>query len=179
MMRAIMVTVSALVALGRQAPLQAQHLHEGSWSGFAPGGAGAAASEFGYPLFVRFGGTLNQRVLLGIEAYLVFWDFEAGFSSHDTRWSSNVTATMLLYPSQKGGLFVKPGVGLSEGSASCGATSITTLRFGSTLGVGYDLRLGSNLYLTPNVDLLVLNHPNCAGTHTRLGLFFTLGVTRH
>ncbi len=181
-MRGIMIAASVLIASGRHTSLQAQQPHEAFWSGFAPGGAGSGgfAEGFGYPFYLRFGGTLNQRVLLGIELYSVIWDIDLCFSfscsSSPTRLSSNLTAIALLYPSPNGGLFMKPGVGISAGSETGAGT---TVRFGSTLGVGYDLRLRENFYLTPNVDVLVLTDPRGPLTDTRLGYFFTLGFTWH
>ncbi len=184
-MRAIMITVCALVALGRLTPLQAQQPHEGFWSGFAPGGAGwvelpdssGFSERFGYPFYLRLGGTLNPRVLLGIEAYSVIWNlpFNVTGPSSDYRASYDLTAIALLYPSPNAGLFIKPGVGISATGAGTG----TTIGFGSTLGVGYDVRVRRSVYLTPNVDVLMLTIPFGPPADLRIGYFFTLGVTWH
>jgi hypothetical protein len=109
------------------------------------GDGGAAA-------YIRLGGTPSNRFLLGGEVLL--WTPDPDAEDIDR---ANVTVTALWYPVYRStgspghDWFVKAGVGF--------ATDDTGVRerdgFGVTLGSGYDFRLGNNLYLTPNLDVLI------------------------
>lgn len=192
----LLLSVPALIAI--VTPVHAQRLHEGFWISWAPGGIAVAGDEgLGYPLYVRAGGTLKQRVLIGVEYQAVMVDYYSG------GLTSNLTGTALLYPSDSGGFFVKPGIGLSRGAVSCSTPSAptppggasteqgtdgTSLGLGTTLGVGYDVRLGRNFYITPNLDILLQTHPRpCLDPGTRTGplldtspaIALTLGLTWH
>ena len=175
-----MLAACALIPIGMATPVQAQHVHSGFWIGFAPGGVAIADAEgLAYPLYVRLGATLSQRVLLGVESYNVFLNYWDGKSI------GTLAAVALLYPSAKSGFFIKPGLGRSYGRAICCGT---TKGLAVNLAVGYDLRLGRNVYLTPNLDLLVTTHdtPGEVPSQTR-GAFhdtnptwsFALGMTWH
>ncbi len=86
----------------------------------------------------------------------------------------NVTATALLYPFYETtgvpghDLFFKGGFGVA-------ATSGTDAGVGMTFGSGYDFRLSSNFYVTPNVDYLVM----FLGGRTDTTILFTLGLGFH
>ena len=55
--------------------VSAQRVHQGFWSGLAPGGVGIVETEgLTYPLYLRLGGTINQRLLVGGEWYAVVLD---------------------------------------------------------------------------------------------------------
>ena len=166
--------------------LEAQRRHQGFWIAFAPGGVGSADVEgFAYPLYLRLGGTTSQRLLLGVEWYGVILD------AQPSAGMTNLTAIALLYPSQRGGFFAKGGLGIGRAESTCpdSPTDVAS-GLGTTLGVGIDLRLGRNVYLTPNVDMLwqraervlcpVPGQPQ-AGTVRGYspGFFFTLGITWH
>lgn len=178
--RSAIVVAWALTYLGMAMPAQAQRVHTGFWIGFAPGGVAAAGEEgLGYPLYLRLGATVNQRLLLGVEAYNVIVNYYGGKSF------GSVAAIALVYPSATSGVFIKPGVGLSHAQANCCGT---TTGLAAILAVGYDLRLGKNFYLTPNIDLLVTTHDRpgedplagAAAFHdTNPTLSFALGLTWH
>jgi hypothetical protein len=162
-------------------------VHRGFWLGIGPGGVGAAENEgFAYPLYLRVGGTVNQRLLVGIEEFAYILDYYSGAGA------GTITAVALIYPSRSGGFFAKAGLGLSLASANCPfpEPDDTQSGFGTTLGLGYDMRLGTNVYFTPSVDLLqgtnerplcpVPGQPRAA---VILGyqpaVFVTLGITWH
>jgi hypothetical protein len=170
---------------------EAQRLHQGFWIGFAPGGVGATRAQgFAYPLYLRFGGTISQRVMVGIESFALF---DAGPAMS----SGNITVLALLYPSARGGFLVKTAVGLARANAQCpDSPDDSQDGVGGTFGLGYDIRLATNTYLTPNIDLLVRTNkrPLCpirappgggpgpeAGTVRDYspGYAFTLGLTWH
>jgi hypothetical protein len=127
---------------------------------------------------------VSQKVMLGFDG--VFWGRD---QDNNGIARGNSTFSMLFYPSKSGGGFLKSGIGwanVAHASTSGNSTTTTTKSgFGLTLGAGWDVRLGSNLYLTPNLDFLfqafeseddpVLGH--IPGTNTLL--LFTLGLTWH
>lgn len=188
----LMVGMALALAAGaaRAQAAQGGHEHRGFWIGFGFGG-GINLSEGldgqrlgGGGGYVRLGGTPSQKVLLGFEAIAWVRDHEGV-----TLDRSNGTFVMQFYPSERGGGFLKGGVGLATISraAMSGNTTTTASRdgVGLTGGAGWDVRLGRNLYLTPNVDFLfqwfeseqdpVLG--TIPGTNTIL--LFTLGLTWH
>lgn len=81
----------------------------------------------------------------------------------------NGTFTAMYFPSGEGGFFVN----VSESGP------------GLTLGAGYDVRLGRNLYLTPNLDVLfqfigAKNDPVLGRQPgASIIMLFTLGLTWH
>ena len=95
---------------------------------------------------------------------------------------------MLFYPSRHGSLFLKGGLGIGgniipEALQDSYSYSSPPATFASTLGVGGDVRLGSNLYLTPNFDLLIQSWYSGFDPVMITGmsglLLFTLGLTWH
>ena len=151
----------------------AQGRHDGFWIGFGLGG-GVANSEGGGGAYLRMGGTPTDLLLVGGEA--IAW---AKSENNTTVSQGNFTANVLFYPSQSGGAFVKVGLGWASVTASStsGNTTITVTDngFGSTFGAGYDVKLGRNIYLTPNVDALV----QVISGSTETVWLFTLGLTWH
>jgi len=166
--------------------VSAQRVYQGFWISLAPGGAGIVHKEgLAYPLYVRLGGTINQRLLVGIEWYGIVLDAEPPSGA------TNLTAMALLYPSHKGVLFTRAGIGIGRASSSCpDQYEDVASGLGVTLGTGIDIRMGRNVYLTPSIDLLwqgaeraLCPAPGNPGSGTVLGyspgFFFTLGITWH
>ena len=69
-------------------------------------------------------------------------------------------------------LFVKGGFGISSIEHGVGND---TDGIGVTGGVGYDLRIGNNLYVTPNVDGMV----HFLQSFTEWSIVVTMGLTWH
>jgi len=160
--------------------------HRGFWIGFGLGGGlnfadFAEGSRAGVGGYVRLGGTINPKILLGGEASGWGRDISGGTFSE-----SGATAVVQFYPAGPG-VFLKAGAGFAGWavSTSSGSTTTTTTAggFAGTLGVGYDLRIGTNLFLTPNLDFLYhsLESDNTAFANISSGavLLFTLGLTWH
>lgn len=177
----------ALVAL----PLHAQEraaTHKGFWIGLGLGGgsnleSNASGARGGGAAYVRLGGTVNQ--LLSIGADISGW----GRSINGTTVTrTNTTASVFLYPSLKGGLYFKSGIGFATATAATTGTvgntttTVTTTNggFGATFGAGYEFQLGSNFYLTPGADFLVQIIDNPQGQrHTGTLLLITIGALWH
>jgi hypothetical protein len=157
--------------------------HDGFWVGFGAGAGanlteGYDAARLGGSGYVRVGGTVSPAVLIGGEA--MAWVRRRGGT---TLSQGNATATVLLYPARHG-VYLKGGLGFASWSAqsSSGNTTVTTTEggFGATIGGGYDLQIGNNLFLTPAVDFLLqaVDSESFAASTGYLVLF-TLGLTWH
>lgn len=99
--------------------------------------------------FLKLGGTLNERVLLGGEVNL--WTKEQEGLTVNLY---NVSATVTFYPKPSGGFFIKGGAGLSfvDTELREGNTVISVdlgSGFGALAGAGYDIRVARNISLTP------------------------------
>lgn len=172
-MRAI---VLGLLALGSGLPLAAQRVravpverHSGFWFSLgagggwdAPDGSFGTAGRGGVG-YLRLGGTPHPQFLFGIE--MLGWE-----NSRDVSRGS-LTATALLYPLRSGGPFVKLGFG----GADYEDRGFQANGLATTAGLGVDIRLGNNFYLTPNVDWMVQFFED----DTRTLALVSLGVTWH
>ena len=157
------------------APAWAQG-HDGFWIGFGLGGGatGGSNSRGGGAAYLRMGGTPGNQLLVGGEAL--------GWGRTDngvTVSQGNATADILFYPSATSSFFLKTGLGFATATASStsGNVTVTTTDngFGSTFGAGFDIRLGRNLYLTPNFDALI----QVINSTTQTLYLFTIGLTWH
>ncbi len=153
----------------------------GFWVGFGLG-PGWNTSEglddgrrAGFSGYLRMGGTISRKVLLGGE--VIGWGRD---DDGTTVGRGNVTVTALFYPKATGSFFLKGGVGGSSVEVKRENVSVTDTGFGLTLGTGWNVRLGQSLSLTPNVDFLFQAFDageNLQSTNTMLIL--TLGLTFH
>ena len=163
-MRAALRTFTlAGLLLGLGASLAAaQHpqIREGFWVSFGLGYGSAHekcdgcadTTVGGVTGFVRLGGTLSRRLLLGGE--IDGWTHSYGGSPSSAETLGNVTAALYFYPMPAGGLFLKGGLGFSDYrfSVSGGGGSVTGLGGGVVAGLGYDIRVGRNISITPTAD---------------------------
>ncbi len=185
------LSVGLLAATLAVAPLAAQGgTHKGFWIGFGLGG-GANLSKgldgkslWGGNGYIRLGGTPSQQLLLGGE--VLGWTVD---QNNQTLNRGNVHFVAMYYPSPSSGFYLKGGIGgASIGREShSGSTTTTTTKggFGAGAGLGYEVKLGKNIYLVPSADFLfqafkketdpVLG--NIPGTNSLL--LFNLGLTWH
>jgi hypothetical protein len=105
--------------------------------------------------YLRAGGNLNSRVRLGGELY--FWQASIDDSQVHVRGLQGI---VLWHPWRTGGFFTQAGLGLSrlrnvfdlEGSTVRAAeTGLSVM-----LGLGYDIRIVRQLFLTPSVASVVV-----------------------
>lgn len=134
---------------------------EGFWAGIGLGvgsaevtcdDCGPSSRETSAVLSIRLGGTLNERLLLGIESNT--WLKE---QDGVTVTLANVAATLTLYPQPASGFFIKGGVGFSAviNEFREGSTTVTLdpgYGLGLIAGAGYDFRVKKNLSITPAVN---------------------------
>jgi len=157
MMRSVTVAAT-LLAVANVAEAQRRIVHDGFWIGFGLGGGwltqqGAADEAVGGGAgYIRLGGTPSERLLLGGEGSA--WSQVEGNVTHSR---SNSTFTGYFYPTRRG-FFAKGGIGLASArlTEQSGNTTITTTEsgLGTTIGVGFDIRVARNFFITPNLDLL-------------------------
>ena len=159
----------AAVLFGSAATLSAQDSsrppaeHRGVWLSGGLGGGSSDNDEGGFvndendggpAAYFRLGGSVSPHILLGGE--VIGMTFDRGGA--DVSFT-NATFTLVYDPALPGGFFAKGGIGFASvmTSTEFGGGTFTTddEGFGVTLGVGYDIRIGGNLYLTPNFDLLL------------------------
>ena len=185
------LAVSFLFAL----PAWAGHPQErqGFWIGFG-GGYGSALGQFdcsdcggddsregSATGFFKLGGTLNQRVLLGVEGNL--WTK----TQEGVRLSlGNVSGTVTFYPQASSGFFLKTGLGVGYLETSFGDLNITKSGFGVLGGLGYDIRVGRNISITPCANYYYGKPGNVTAlgeevfTNFRYNVFdFGIGITFH
>lgn len=126
-------------------------------------------TEVGGAGYVRLGGTLGDHWALGFDGVAYSRDAEVRTdpptTADGTVTHSNGTAAVYWFPSVEGGFFVKGGLGVAVARAEVETGGVTISReeedVGVTAGVGYDVQLGDgNLYLTPNVDVMVGDFEN-------------------
>jgi len=156
------LTLAGLILglVASRAAAQHPQIREGFWVSFGLGYGSAHekcdgcadTTVGGVTGFVRLGGTLSRRLLLGGE--IDGWTHSYGGSPSSAETLGNVTAALYFYPMPAGGLFLKGGLGFSDYrfSVSGGGGSVTGLGGGVVAGLGYDIRVGRNISITPTAD---------------------------
>jgi hypothetical protein len=94
--------------------------------------------------FASLGGAISPSLLLGVE--LNAWTKSEGAGSVSL---GNISGAAYWYPMPAQGLFLKAGGGYSNLRADDGVNSGSDGGFGILAGVGYDIRAGRNLSITP------------------------------
>ena len=148
------LSVAAMLAVVGASAAAAQHpqVRKGFWIGFGFGYGSSNVScdscpstsrESGGTGFIKLGGTVSDKVLLGGE--INAWTKSSGGVTADL---GNVSFAAYFYPQPKSGFFVKGGVGFAatrlHNSGSADANG-----YGFVLGLGYDIRVGTNISITP------------------------------
>jgi hypothetical protein len=93
---------------------------------------------------ISMGGTVTDRLLLG--GGTTGW-----YRSEDGVWLSAGTfdVRVRFYPGRTSGFFLNGGAGLGSVSIGTGPTAISETGLGAMVGLGWDLRVGRNVSLTP------------------------------
>jgi opacity protein-like surface antigen len=166
--RLLLLIVLAFLVAGSATPASAQKPQErkGFWfnAGVGYGSYGCEdcdARESGFSGGLSLGATLSPHVLLGIGT--------AGWTKTQdgvTLTVGTVDARVRIYPVADGGFFFTGGIELGNENDN---------GFGFLFGLGYDLRLGKNVSLTPFWNGFVINVDNSSANVGQIGL----GVTIH
>ena len=105
---------------------------------------------------LRLGGTLSPNFRLGAE--VTGWSesfYNADLQGTETDYLVGTMLVGQFYPSRRAGFFVKGGGGLSWSGASIpGPGDANEGGFAWTAGLGYEVKLGHSLFITPTVDIM-------------------------
>ena len=187
--------IVALLAAGAVVSGRAQkpQTREGFWIGFGFGYGSASLSSSGTSFadsakggsatgYIKLGGTLNPNVLLGGE--FNGWVKSVSDLTEDV---GNASVAVYLYPAAKSGFFVKGGVGWAVFRFSESGRSTQTNGFGLLGGLGYDIRIGRMISLTPTGNAYWGSDGDLSPSGTGAGIpsvkhtvfDFSLGLTFH
>ena len=156
--RVITLATTLALCAANVGTAQRPQTRQGFWIAFGPGYGSADLScdtfctgsrEGGGAFHIRLGGTLNQKLLLGGD--MTGWAKE---ESGLTEALGNVSFIAQYYPMEQGGLFLKGGAGFSTILFSGNGGEASGESFGLSAGVGYDIRVGRNVSITPIADFL-------------------------
>jgi hypothetical protein len=151
----------ALICLLAAAPLASQQpapRRGGQWLGI---GVGSGFGRVSCPIcqanrkgsisgYVKAGGTLNRRTLLGMEA--------DGWMRSDDGADELMVAlagSVYWYPNARKRLFYKAGIGVMHYKTDDGPNRLTSTAFGPQLGAGYDVPIGPAVSVTPFANWLI------------------------
>ncbi len=168
------VSILGFLVLMTAGTAQAQS-HEGFWVGFGLGAgslglADATDRSTGVVGYVKLGGTINERLLIGAESNAWTKD-ESGVTLTHT----NFSAVAYFYPSTTNGFFLKGGLGWSRLSVGAGSISVAENGGGAVLGLGYDVSVGDSWSITPALNF---NGGAFEGGNTNISEL-SVGVTWH
>jgi hypothetical protein len=173
--------ICALLALALATTANAQHAQtrQGFWFGGGLGygslgtscdGCADVDREGGLSGYAKLGGTLRQNILLGVE--LNGWTKDEGPA---TVTMGNLSGAAYWYPMPAQGLFLKAGAGYSNLRVDDGSVSASDGGFGLLGGLGYDIRAGRNLSITPVANWFRGSFTNGSADVLQFGV----GVTAH
>ncbi|MDX1396534.1 MAG: hypothetical protein R3195_19290 [Gemmatimonadota bacterium] len=185
MLRAVGAASILFVLAVSPVSAQREAVHRGFWISFGFGAGNAFGddafeddSQFGGAGFLRMGGSPSQQWLIGGE--MIGW----GNEIDDVAISRGaVLFTAMHYPSAGGGFYLKGSAGFAGRATSTTIVldgeevdvSDETGGIGLGAGLGYDLQLARNFFLTPALDFL---YTGTEGDGATL-LLFTIGATWH
>ncbi len=172
-MRKIVIAVGLLV-LVTTSTLQAQ-TREGFWIGFGLGAGslgieGGTDRDTGVVGYLKLGGTISERFLLGVESNAWLKD-ESGVTVTHT----NHSAVAYFYPSATSGFFLKGGLGSARLLEEVSGRNTSETGGGAVLGLGFDARVGDNWSITP---VLNFNYGAFDGGNTNI-VELAVGVSWH
>jgi len=163
-MRNRLVVAAVVVAASLTPSVARAQRHSGLWIS-AGGGVGMAKlkcdngceddTQTGGVLFFDGGIAANDKLLFGGEFNSWSKTFDVGATERSVRLNS-VLATVMFYPAESSGFFVKGGAGISYAHVR-GTSFLVNPDLGAgtgiTYGVGYDFQIGKSVYLTPAFGL--------------------------
>lgn len=173
---AVLGAAALLGATPQGLDAQDSHDRDGFWANIGLGYGSLGQDEFngrqgGEAFQLAFGGSVNDRLLVG-GSFNAWTRLENGVRVE----AGLVSAMIRYYPSADGGFFVSGGLGLgviNEDVSFSGPGNETG--FGGLLGLGYDLRLGDSVSLTPFATGYLVGNSDSNVNVIQVGL----GVTVH
>jgi hypothetical protein len=150
MIRKTLVLLGLACALAVPAGAQDPQLRQNFWFNFGLGygslGCDDCDERTGSATgILALGGTLSQKVILG--GGLAGWSKDEGAGKLTV---ANLVAILRFYPSATGGFFLTGGLGVGSIRIEIdNVGSDTEQGFGALLGLGYDIRVGKSVSITP------------------------------
>lgn len=173
----MVVAAMALLLVPQSSAAQSRpQTREGFFIGFGFGWGSLGCKdcgdrEAGVSGYLKLGGTVNEKLLLGFESN--GWAKE---QNGVTLSQGNASAVAYFYPTAESGFFLKGGLGVSTlklDVSGFGSGSVTGS--GLVIGLGYDARVGDNFSLTPFANLVTGSFDNGSTNVIQAGL----GLTWH
>lgn len=178
-LRALGFSAFLAVLLASSASAQQAQARQGFWIGGGMGygsmglscsGCAGVGRTGGLSGYAKLGGTLRPNILLGVE--MNGWRKNEGAGSVTM---GNFSGAAYWYPMATQGLFIKGGAGYSVLNVDDGVTTADDSGFGLLGGVGYDIRVGRNLSITPVANWFRGGFNGGSADVLQLGM----GVTSH
>ena len=157
-------------------PVQHLQTREGFWFNAGMGWGSASCQGCldrwgGLSGGLSLGGTISERFLLGVGTS-GWYKSENGYTVTGGTFDTRVR----FYPAATSGFFLTGGIGLGHLSESIdGFASATEYGVGALFGLGWDIRVGRNVSLTPFYNGFAVQTANADGNVAQIGL----GVTIH
>jgi len=173
---AALLPVLATVLVIHVSPVYGQHpqTRKGFWfnGGLGYGSLGCDncdGREGGLSGGLSLGGTVSPKFLLGVGT-TGWYKSESGV----TLTVGTLDARFRFYPSRNGGFFLTGGLGLGTISADvAGFGSDSETGVGVVLGLGIDIRIGTNVSLTPFWNGFAVRSSNSDANVGQIGLSIT------
>ena len=165
----VAIAVSSASAQGRS------NARQGFWfnGGLGYGSLGCqdcGSREGGLSGGISLGATINSRFLIGVGT--------TGWTKSEqgaTMTVGTLDARVRFYPSPTGGFYVTAGFGIGSVAASIsGFGSASEVGIGEVLGLGYDIRVASNISLTPYWHMYAVQAGDSDANVGQLGLSVTV-----
>jgi hypothetical protein len=153
---ASMLTCVAMLGLAPALAAQRPQSRTGFWYAFGIGDGWARVScqickgahQTGLSAYLRLGGGVSRSLLIGAE--MAGWRKSADGVDQTL---AGVSAAAYWYPSRRSPLYLKGGVGYLTHRIEDGTDVITSTGFGPQMGMGYERRIGRNLFLAPYFNI--------------------------
>jgi hypothetical protein len=178
-MTRLLAACALLLSAAGTAQAQDEPLRQGFWigGGLGYGSMGLSCDfcdglgrEGGLSAHFKLGGTLRPNILLGVESN--------GWTKSEngaTVTMGNLSGAAYFYPVTTAGFFVKGGAGYSVLRGDDGFSTDSESGFGLLAGLGYDIRVGRNLSITPVANWFRGGFDGASTNVIEVGL----GVTAH
>ena len=169
---------AAFVLLSLPGSISAQsrpHTREGFWFNVGLGYGSLGCDDCdgrtgGLSGGLSLGGTLSQKLYLGVGT--TGW-YKSEFGT--TLTVGTLDARLRFYPSETGGFFLTGGLGVGSISADVsGLGSGSETGVGIVLGLGFDIRVGNNLSVTPFWNGFAVKTSNGDANVGQIGLSLTV-----
>ena len=174
MLRRVLAVLSLSLVVMSGLEAQRPQTRSGFWFQGGLGGGSAGCEDCGDrtsggTAVIALGGTLSRHVLLG--ASIHGW---ARSEDNATLSVSARTAAAHIYPWSRAGFFFNVGVGAGSTQLEFGPFTVEEDGPAFVAGIGYDIRIGRNVSLTPFTNGYGINYDEGTINAAQLGLSITV-----